>query len=401
MMKNSKFHSTQVESDPRYFVWFMTVIAVGVTVLAVFERPDLQRWDMLALIAGLLTAHLILHWRLERLAETSAGTVGYILVQSGLALALSWLTGHIGLASALFMALLGEAIGLYGWSLRSLFSGMVYLILLVVVIQKFSGWISLGWLLLAILVMGTFVVVYVTLYMRQNTAREQAQQLAAELEAANRQLAQYAAEVEDLTIADERQRMARELHDTLSQGLAGIILQLEAVQAHLASGRTERAQTIISSAMQEARATLADARSVIDDLRSAGSLNLADSLRREAQRFTNASGVPCECRIQDIDPPAPISEALIRTAAEGLSNISRHAAAKQAHLILAAADQRLVLTIADDGCGFNPQVVPSGHYGLLGLRERVRMAGGQVAVESAAGQGTCLTVSFPWKAGQA
>jgi len=119
------------------------------------------------------------------------------------------------------------------------------------------------------------------------------------------------------------------------------------------------------------------------------------------QRFTNASGVPCECRIQDIDPPAPISEALIRTAAEGLSNISRHAAATQAHLILAAADQRLVLTLSDDGCGFNPQVVPSGHYGLLGLRERVRMAGGQVAVESAAGQGTCLTVSFPWKAGQA
>jgi NarL family two-component system sensor histidine kinase YdfH len=400
MMKNSKFHSAQVESDPRYFVWFMTMIAVGVTVLAVFERPDLQRWDMLALIAALLTAHLILHWRLERLAETSAGAVVYILVQSGLALALSWLTGHIGLASALFMALLGEAIGLYGWSLQSLFSGMVYLTLLVVVIQKFSGWISLGWLLLAILVMGTFVVVYVTLYMRQNTAREQAQQLAAELEAANRQLAQYAAEVEDLTIADERQRMARELHDTLSQGLAGIILQLEAVQAHLASGRTERAQAIISSAMQEARATLADARSVIDDLRTAGSLNLAESLRREAQRFTNASGVPCDCRIQDVNPPAQIAEALIRAAAEGLSNIGRHAGAKQVLFTLTAAEQRLVLTISDDGCGFDPQAVPAGHYGLLGLRERVRMAGGQATINSAAGQGTCLTVSFPWKAGQ-
>lgn len=398
-MKSRKIHSAQVESDPRYFVWFMTMIAVGVTVLAMFERPDLQRWDMLALIAALLTTHLILHWRLERLAETSAGKVVYILVQSGLALALSWLTGHIGLASALFMALLGEAIGLYGWSLQSLLSGLVYLTLLVVVIQRFSGWISLGWLLLAILVMGTFVVVYVTLYMRQNTAREQAQQLAAKLEAANRQLAQYAAEVEDLTIADERQRMARELHDTLSQGLAGIILQLEAVQAHLASGRTERAQAIISSAMQEARATLADARSVIDDLRTAGSLNLTDSLRHEAQRFANASGVPCECRIQDVNPPAQIAEALIRAAAEGLSNISRHAGAKQAHLMLAAADQLLVLTISDDGCGFDPQAVPAGHYGLLGLRERVRMAGGQAAVESAAGQGTCLTVSFPWKAG--
>ena len=80
-------------------------------------------------------------------------------------------------------------------------------------------------------------------------------ELLAELETANRQLTEYAARVEDLTIAAERQRMARELHDTLSQGLAGLILQLEAADAHLAANRPERARGILEQSMEKARGT--------------------------------------------------------------------------------------------------------------------------------------------------
>jgi NarL family two-component system sensor histidine kinase YdfH len=99
-------------------------------------------------------------------------------------------------------------------------------------------------------------------------AREQVQEIAAELEKANQQLSQYAAQVEDLTISNERQRMARELHDTLSQGLTGIILQLEAIEAHLSNERIDKAKAIVSNAKLQARAALADARNAIDDLRN-------------------------------------------------------------------------------------------------------------------------------------
>jgi len=104
-------------------------------------------------------------------------------------------------------------------------------------------------------------------------------ELLAELESANRQLTEYAARVEDLTIAAERQRMARELHDTLSQGLAGLILQLEAADAHLAADRPERARGILEQSMEKARGTLKEARQVIDDLRQPAGHDLAGRRR--------------------------------------------------------------------------------------------------------------------------
>ena len=124
-----------------------------------------------------------------------------------------------------------------------------------------------------------FVVIYVTLYVRQMEAREKAQALAVELETANRQLTDYAARVEDLTIANERQRMARELHDTLSQGLAGLILQLEAAQAHLGQDHPAKAREIITDAMGQARRTLSEARRAIDDLRQSPQDDLDSALR--------------------------------------------------------------------------------------------------------------------------
>src|SRR5512141_2059623 len=96
-----------------------------------------------------------------------------------------------------------------------------------------------------------------------------------------KQLTEYAAQVEDLTIANERQRIARELHDTLSQGLAGLILQLEAADAHLSNKNSEQAQTIVTNAMAQARVTLADARHAIDDLRQSSRDDLDSALRLE------------------------------------------------------------------------------------------------------------------------
>ena len=106
------------------------------------------------------------------------------------------------------------------------------------------------------------------MYSRQADARVKAQELLAELEAANRRLTESADQIEDLTLANERQRMARELHDTLAQGLAGLILQLEAADSHLASGHPDRAQAIVQQAMTRARETLAESRRAIDGLRA-------------------------------------------------------------------------------------------------------------------------------------
>jgi NarL family two-component system sensor histidine kinase YdfH len=300
------------------------------------------------------------------------------------------------------MGLLGEAVGLSGLTWRALLASVYYLMLGAINLAQISELVSLGWTLLGIIPMILFVVVYVTLYVRQAEAREQAQTLLTELEAANRQLSEYAAQVEDLTIAAERQRMARELHDTLSQGLAGLILQLEAADAHLSKERPERAQEIIAQTMEQARATLANARRAIGDLRSSAEPvpGLEQALGAEVKRFENATGLPCELEVQlKSELPDLIVETGLRIVSEALTNVARHAQASHAWVRVEETENQLCLEVRDDGSGFDPEAVEAGHYGLLGMRERARLAGGTLEMSSEQEQGTAVKVCLPLSGG--
>jgi NarL family two-component system sensor histidine kinase YdfH len=235
--------------------------------------------------------------------------------------------------------------------------------------------------------------------LQQGRAHAQTQRLLRELELAHRQLADDAICIEDLTRTAERQRMARELHDTLAQGLAGLILQLEAVKAHLAAKREERALSIVTQAMGRARTTLAAARSAIDDLRSATMpvTDLQHALEEETLRFTAATGILCTSRFSILSPvPSELSESIRRSVAEGLLNAARHAQASQVWVCVTEHDQELTIEVRDDGIGFDPEALPKpGHYGLLGLRERARLLGGRFALRTAPGEGTTLRFFLP------
>src|SRR5512137_3029980 len=240
-----------------------------------------------------MNVHIVLHWLSPRLQKWSRVAV-YLLIQCVLAFVIVYLAGNIGALLGLYMGLIGETIGL----LREKFRWMVTAITVILGLSFFNYILQFGnsgwyWWLLAILPGAIFVAVYVTLYSRQAEARQQAQSLLKDLETANRQLSEYAARVEDLTIANERQRMARELHDTLSQGLAGLILQLEAADAHLAGNQPVRARAILQQAMGKARNTLTEARQAIDDLRKPVARGLVEAAQEESERFTNATGLLC------------------------------------------------------------------------------------------------------------
>ena len=129
--------------------------------------------------------------------------------------------------------------------------------------------------------------------------------------------------------------------------------------------------------MEKARGTLREARQAIDDLRQPKGQNLAEAIEQEAERFTLATGIACEPSIElQAMIPEATAETAIRAISEGLTNIARHAQAKQVSLRMAEAGEELEIEIRDDGIGFEPQAVQPGHYGLLGMRERVRLAGG-------------------------
>lgn len=386
----------KVERDTRIFVWFMTLIIVVMYIISLVNEPAVRQAKILIPLTALLVVHIILHWQLERITRYQPRILWYIVIQGVLAFVISILSNSIGMTFALFMALLGEAVGLLRLTRAGWLAGIYYLTLMVLGLVQRSGWASSGFLLLGTIPMVIFVVIYVTLYMRQNEARERAELLAAELERANRQLSEFAAQVEDLTIANERQRIARELHDTLSQGLAGLILQLEAADAHLAKNRTDKARSIVANAMDRARLTLANARRAIDDLRQSTQDDLDSALHVELSRFTNATGVPVHFHAGPIPPLLdPIQEVVLRAVAEALTNIAQHAQAQNVEVNIQVEHQHLQVTIQDDGQGFDPSVVPSGHYGILGIKERVRLVNGSLEIQSKQYRGTTLKIEIP------
>jgi NarL family two-component system sensor histidine kinase YdfH len=390
----------KVDRDPRLFMVFMTLIVVVMYVFTLVNNPPLRAPWTLILYTFLIIVHLALHWSLEQVAIRPRWVLPYIVFQGGLAFVIVWMSNYVGMVFALFMGLVGEAIGFFSTKrlLSAILAVTYYLALSIVNFSWIVGWGEVGWWALGTVPIVIWIAIYVTLYLRQHEARAQAQVLLLDLEAANRQLSEYAAQVEDLTIAAERQRMARELHDTLSQGLAGLILQLEAADAHLGKDHPDRAHQIVREAMDQARSTLSDARRAIGDLRS--SLEpvpgLEQALGSEVERFRNATGLPCELEVKLTDEPSSqVVENALRIVSEALTNIARHAQANQAWVKVEDAAGQVCLEVRDDGQGFAPEAIEAGHYGLLGMRERARLVGGTFDVSSQAGQGTTIKVCLP------
>jgi two-component system, NarL family, sensor histidine kinase YdfH len=387
---------SNVQNDPRLLFWFAIFLMVTMFVWSFSTTPRLLQPVYLLPFTGLFVLHLLLHTRIEWLEKNPRWLAGYTILQGLLAFAITWLSGNVGMVFCLFMALMGELLAMFKITVRGILVTGYLLALAFTNFALILGYKQAGWFLLGTIPMIIFVGIYVILYTRQAEANVRARELLAELETANRQLTDYAARVEDLTIVAERQRMARELHDTLSQGLAGLILQLEAADAHLAADRPERARTILEQSMQKARGTLREARQVIDDLRQPAGHDLAEAIKQEAQRFTQATGIACEPLI-DLQAALPdgMCETAVRAISEGLTNIARHARAKHVSLRLSQVGKELEIEMCDDGAGFDPQAVQPGHYGLLGMRERVRLAGGRLNIQSEPGKGTCLLIHFP------
>lgn len=207
------------------------------------------------------------------------------------------------------------------------------------------------------------------------------------------------AEVEEAAQVDERQRIARELHDTVTQDLVSLILQLEAIDARLSSEQPQRAREIAQLATRQARAALNETRQVICDLRTQRRVqsDLTQSLRTEMRRFSQTTSILCHCDLRSFAMlPDCTGEQILLAIKEGLTNVARHAYAREVWVDLRNSGTTCMLEIRDDGQGFDPTCTAAGHYGLLGLRERVQQFGGELQIQSAPGKGTRLSMSLPY-----
>ncbi|MFP4394142.1 MAG: sensor histidine kinase [Anaerolineales bacterium] len=394
-----EMHAPDVREARLFFV-MVTLVLGGTAAMAIRSIPAMREPIRLIPFTALMLVHIALYWLSPAFMKSTRQIVIYLSVQAALIFVITLFPRDFSIVLSLYPALLGIAVGMLPGKRQVMLVVIIWLGLVTGNLLLIQGSDILWTWLLYAPPLTLFVVIYVVLYTRQVEARDRAQTLLRELEIAHAELAKHAERIEALTLAAERQRMARELHDTLAQGLAGLLLQLEAVDSHLDAGRGGRAQGIVQQAMARARATLAEARRAIDDLRAAqlSAPDLAAAIRDEATHFSAATGIPCalDLALPDALPPA-LCEHALRAVAEGLTNVARHAQAQQVGVRAAEDEEWLTIEVRDDGAGFDPEaaLTRAGHYGLLGLRERARLASGTLDIESAPGEGACLTLRLP------
>lgn len=202
-----------------------------------------------------------------------------------------------------------------------------------------------------------------------------------------------------LGAVEERNRLAREIHDTLAQGLTAITLQLETADA-LLEADAQRARRFVQRALQLARANLDEARRSVLDLRAAPLENrsLPDALAQLAAETTAQTGIAVKFEHRGGNPPLKVrlQVGLYRIAQEALNNSVRHADAAHILVRLTVMPDSIELIVEDDGRGFDPQQIPPGdHFGLIGLNERTKLLGGQFMLCSQIGEGTTMRVAVP------
>jgi DNA-binding NarL/FixJ family response regulator/signal transduction histidine kinase len=207
--------------------------------------------------------------------------------------------------------------------------------------------------------------------------------------------AQLYARAREVGVVEERNRLAREVHDTLAQGLTAIALQLETAERLLPPGA--EAKRIVADAREQARHSLDEARRAVWGLtaRPLDGASLSEALQGEVERFQRRTGVTAGL-VDEAAEAVPLTDeqatALLRVAQEALHNVEKHAAPTRVRVELQYSGESglLTLLVADDGKGFERRTLPGpdGGFGLRGMRERMRLVGGDLEVESAPGWGT-------------
>jgi len=381
--------------------WIWSALLYGVlgvaTVLALLDgQPDgRDRWVMLGLVAVMVAWNLAF----ERLRVSEGSPLLVLVYWAGLIVIWFFLAGIDPTYFSLLLALYPQIFRLL--RLRHAIPGAVTLTVVVVwreillsgrPLSENGPAVSGG---LLSLLFGTLFAIWITRIIEQSAGRRE---LIEQLESTRGELA--AAERESGRLA-ERQRLARDIHDTLAQGFVSIVLQLQAAEGELPAG-ADAARRHLELARRTASDNLAEVRRLVWDLRpeQLRAASLGEALGRLTERLAEESGVTATTTVtgtpRPLSPDAEVT--LLRVTQETLANVGRHARAGRVALTLSYMDGEAVLDVRDDGVGFAPGADgagPNGGLGLRGMRERVEALGGRLAVESAPGGGTTVAVTVP------
>jgi signal transduction histidine kinase len=380
--------------------WVWSALLYGVvavaTVLALLdgEPRGAERWVMIALAAAMAAWHLAF----ERLGISEDTPRPALLYWAGLVAMWFFLAGIDPTYFSLLLGLYPQVFRLL--RLRHAIPGAAALTVVVVWREVLlsgrplsENWGAIGGGVLSLL-FGTLFSIWITRIIDQSYERRQ---LIEQLQSTRDELA--AAERESGRLA-ERQRLARDLHDTLAQAFVSIVLQLQAAEGELPPG-ADAARAHLERARRTASDNLTEVRRLVWDLRpeSLRASSLGEALGRLTDRLAEETGVAATAAVtgtpRPLSPDAEVT--LLRVTQEALANVRKHARAGRVALTLSYMDGEAALDVRDDGVGFAgvDGSGPNGGLGLHSMRERVEALGGRLAVESAPGAGTTVAVTVP------
>ncbi len=375
---------------------FLLVVAAAYAQAVLEGWGAFTLWQFLgATLAVLAYGALSTHWvQVSLQRSTLILQLLYFVIQAVLAATVIALFGASGFIGLIVLPLASQAV-LFLPTPWPAFGFTLALAAVLLPIGWTGGWQAILQVGLAYLAGLVFVALFTQVALDERRANREAQRLTGELKEANLQLRRYSAQVEELATAKERNRLAREIHDSLGHYLTVVNVQLEAASLFCESD-PQKAQQLLSQAQAMTREGLTEVRRSVASLRQP-----AGEGRPLAERIVHLAGESkthgLALELASTGEQAALSPqtelTLYRAAQEGLTNIRRHSAATRATLTLDySSAQSVRLSLTDNGRG---AAQSQGGFGLLGLRERVQLLGGSLRTASEPGKGFTLEVELP------
>ncbi len=375
---------------------FAFIVVLAYAILLLSPSPLSSTSDLAVLVVlGILYALIGMYGlRIALRSGRLAPLLVYFAVQLGLVLVILLRSLSVGQLWLLPLPLISQAVIVLPRKWMLLVSALVLTVLMVpfAVFGNAEGTLSAGFSFFAAIV---FVALFTQIAVNERNARAEVEQLAAQLSEANSKLRAYAVQAEDLAAMQERNRMARDIHDGIGHYLTVINVQLEAALAVM-DNEPARSRAAIDKALTLTHQALADVRRSVAALRMAPteSRPLADAIM-ELVEENRSAGIITELAIQgqprSLTPQADLT--LYRAVQESLTNVRKHAHASRADLTLDYSNSATVrLVVADNGVGAQD---PSVGFGLLGVQERVQALGGKTEMRTEPRQGFTIVVEVP------
>ena len=376
---------------------FVVVMGVGVSLFEI----DAPSWPLTLIALAAAAIYVTLFIKVgDRVSASGSGPalVAYFVVQIALVASLSAIfayQGVFGVSWVIFMPLISQSRMFLRLSGTALVVGACLLVTAMHVYSLSGGWRHFPGALGGVSTAVVFVLLFTDIAIREGTTRAESQRLSDELAGANRKLADYALQAEELATVRERGRVAREIHDSLGHVLSALNMQLEAARAMFDRDRATSLDAL-GKAQGLARQGLAEIRRSVAALTTSPleGRSLEDALAQLVEQNAEA-GIPTRLRVEGESRPlgSRADLTLYRTVQEGLTNVRKHAQARRVDVVLDySSPETFRLEVQDDGVGTDD---PTGGFGLLGVRERVRQIAGRFEVSTEHGQGLTLEVEIP------